>query len=84
MRENEGKEHISFDGKVLCGSKHGDIDALQLMTAMMVDNGLIIYQQEPSTKINEISVMQSMLASMDIKMPLLLPMQCIVKLKPPV
>lgn len=24
----ESKEHISFDGKVVCSSKHGDIDAL--------------------------------------------------------
>jgi predicted transposase YbfD/YdcC len=67
VREKEDKEHISFDGKVVCGSKHGDIDALQLMTAMVVDNGLIIYQKETSTKTNEIPVMQSMLASMDIK-----------------
>ncbi|PAJ71682.1 hypothetical protein CJF42_25405 [Pseudoalteromonas sp. NBT06-2] len=67
VREKEGKEHISFDGKVVCGSKHGDIDALQLMTAMVVDNGLIIYQKESSTKTNEIPVMQAMLASLDIK-----------------
>ncbi len=66
VREKEGKAHISFDGKVICGSKHGDIDALQLMTAMVVDNGLIIYQKETSTKTNEIPVMQAMLASIDI------------------
>ena len=29
VRDKEGKAHISFDGKVVCGSKHGDIDALQ-------------------------------------------------------
>ncbi|MCL1077886.1 ISAs1 family transposase [Parashewanella spongiae] len=59
---------MSFDGKVACGSKHGDdIDALQLMTAMVVDNGLIIYQKETSTKTNEIPVMQSMLKHMDIE-----------------
>ncbi len=67
VRQKEGKEHISFDGKVVCGSKHGDNDALQLMTAMVVENGLVIYQKETSTKTNEIPVMQSMLASMDIK-----------------
>ena len=68
VREKHDKEHISFDGKVLCGSKHGDdIDALQLMTAMVVDNGLIIYQQETSSKTNEIPIMQAMIASMDIK-----------------
>jgi predicted transposase YbfD/YdcC len=67
VRQKEGKEHISFDGKVICGSKHGDNDALQLMTAMVVENGLVVYQKETSTKTNEIPVMQSMLASMDIK-----------------
>ncbi|WP_133309604.1 ISAs1 family transposase [Parashewanella spongiae] len=68
LRERDGKEHISFDGKVACGSKHGDdIAALQLMTAMVVDNGLIIRQQETSTKTNEIPVMQSMLKHMDIE-----------------
>ena len=68
LREKDSKEHISFDGKVACGSKHGDdIDALQLMTAMVVDNGLIIYQKETSTKTNEIPVMQSMLKSMSIE-----------------
>ena len=68
LRKKNGKEHISFDGKVVCGSKHGDeIDALQLMTAMVVDNGLIIYQKETSSKTNEILVMQSMLASMNIE-----------------
>ncbi|MBL4822488.1 MAG: ISAs1 family transposase [Colwellia sp.] len=67
IRESNGKEHFSFDGKVVRGSKHGDIDALQLMTAMVVENGLIIYQKETSTKTNEIPVMQSMLASMNIE-----------------
>jgi len=67
IRENHGKEHISFDDKVVCGSKYGDIDALQLMTVMVIENGLIIYQKETSTKTNEIPVMQSMLASMNIE-----------------
>ncbi len=67
VRQRDKKEHISFDGKVVCGYKHGDIDALQLMTAMVVNNDLIIYQKETLTKTNEIPVMPSMLASMDIK-----------------
>lgn len=68
VREQEGKEHIAFDGKVLRGSKHGDnYNALQLMTAMIVDSGFILYQKETSDKTNEIPVMQSMLESMDIK-----------------
>lgn len=49
------------------GSKHGEKDALQLMTAIVVENGLIIYQKETSTKTNEIPVMQSILASMNIE-----------------
>ncbi len=68
LRNNENKEQITFDGKVICGSKHGDdIDALQLMTAMVVESGLVIYQKETSTKTNEIPVMQSMLEAMDIE-----------------
>lgn len=67
VRETNGKEHICFDGKVVCGSRHGEIDALQLMTAMVVESGLVIYQQETSTKTNEIPVMQSMLASLNIE-----------------
>ena len=68
VREQEGKEHIAFDGKVLRGSKHGeDFNALQLMTAMVVESGFILYQKETSDKTNEIPVMQAMLDSMDIK-----------------
>ena len=68
IREQEGKEHIAFDGKVLRGSKHGDkANALQLMTAMIVESGFILYQKETSDKTNEIPVMQLMLESMDIK-----------------
>jgi predicted transposase YbfD/YdcC len=68
IREHEGKEHLAFDGKVLRGSKHGDNDnALQLMTAMVVESGFILYQKETSDKTNEIPVMQSMLQCMDIK-----------------
>ena len=53
IREQEGKEHIAFDGKVLRGTKHGDkanANALQLMTAMVVDSGFILYQKETSDK----------------------------------
>jgi len=62
------KKHISYDGKVLRGSKHGtEVKALQIMTAMVVDSGLVIYQQETDSKTNEIPVMQSMLSNMLIK-----------------
>ena len=68
LRSKGNKEQITFDGKVVCGSKHGEeIDALQLMTAMVVENGLVIYQKETSNKTNEIPVMQSMLEAMDVE-----------------
>ena len=68
IRDVKKKEHIAFDGKVICGSKHGDkINALQLMTAMVVDSGLVIYQKETDSKTNEIPIMQSMLTSMNIE-----------------
>ncbi len=67
LRNKEAKEHISFDGKVIRGSKHGDkTNALQFMTAMVVDSGLIIYQKETDSKTNEIPVMQSILANLEI------------------
>jgi len=68
LRNKDNKEPITFDGKVVCGSKHGEeIDALPLMTAMVVENGLVIYQKETSSKTNEIPIMQSMLEAMDVE-----------------
>ena len=68
LRSANDKEYIAFDGKVLRGSKHGnEVNALQLMTAMVVDSGLVISQKETDCKTNEIPVMQSMLSSMFIK-----------------
>jgi predicted transposase YbfD/YdcC len=68
IRNTNEREHIAFDGKVVRGSKHGDdINALQLMTAMVVESGLIIYQKETDSKTNEIPIMQSMLSSLSIK-----------------
>ena len=62
------KEQITFDGKVIRGSKHGDnINALQYMTVMVVKNNLIIYQKETDTKTNEIPVMQSILKNLNVK-----------------
>ncbi|MCP4321003.1 MAG: ISAs1 family transposase [Alteromonadales bacterium] len=67
LRNKGGKEHISLDGKVIRGSKHGEKpNALQFMTAMVVDSGLIIYQKETDSKTNEIPVMQSILADLEI------------------
>ncbi|MCP4325360.1 MAG: ISAs1 family transposase [Alteromonadales bacterium] len=67
LKNKEVKEHISFDGKVNRDSKHGEkTNALQFMTAMVVDSGLIIYQKETDSKTKEIPVMQSILANLEI------------------
>jgi hypothetical protein len=59
IREQEEREQIAFDGKVVRGSGNSlFLNALQLMSAMVVDTGLIHYQQEVSDKTNEIPVMQ--------------------------
>jgi predicted transposase YbfD/YdcC len=68
LRDKSKREHITFDGKVIRGSKHGEtINALQYMTAMVVENNLVIYQEETDCKTNEIPVMQSILQKLSIK-----------------
>lgn len=68
IRDVNSKEHISFDGKVVRGSRHGDsINALQLMSAMVIETGLILTQKETPDKDNEIKIMQSMLKSLCVK-----------------
>ena len=68
QRASEGKEHIAFDGKTLKGSgKKSDTEALHLMGAIIVDNGLSIYQKESVGKKNEIETMQLMLDCIDVK-----------------
>ncbi len=50
------------------GSKHGkEVNALQLITAMVVDSRLVIFQKETDCKTNEIPVMQSILSCMSIE-----------------
>ena len=70
-RQSLEQEHIAFDGKVLKGSRQHRIDdtfnALQLMTAMVVDSGLILTQKETPDKKNEIGTMQSMLKSLAVE-----------------
>jgi predicted transposase YbfD/YdcC len=68
IRVQGEKEQIAFDGKVLRGSGNGCVlTPLQLMSAMVVDSGLIFYQQEVSDKTNEIPVMQAMLRQLSVK-----------------
>jgi hypothetical protein len=68
IRVEGEKEQITFDGKVIRGSGNGSsLNTLQLMSAMMIDSGLTLYQQEVSYKTNEISVMQVMLRQLSVK-----------------
>lgn len=68
IRTREGKEQISFDGKAVRGSGHGEhLDALQLVSAMVVESGLILTQKESEGKKNEIKTMQAMLSSLEVK-----------------
>jgi hypothetical protein len=55
IRVEEEREQIAFDGKVIRGSGNGSsLNPLQLMSAIVVNSGLILYQQEVSDKTNEI------------------------------
>jgi predicted transposase YbfD/YdcC len=68
VRQQGEKEQIAFDGKVVRGSGNGSaLNALQLMSAMVVDSGLILSQQAVSQKTNEIPVMQDMLRHLSVK-----------------
>ena len=68
IRKEEGKEQIAFDGKTIRGSGHSDtINALHLMSAMVVTNGLILTQKESEGKKNEIKTLQSMLSNLAVK-----------------
>jgi hypothetical protein len=68
IRVEGEREQIAFDGKVIRGSGNGSsLNPLQLMSAMVVDSVLILYQQEVSDKTNEIPVMQSMLRQLSVK-----------------
>ncbi len=62
IRVEGERERIAFDVKVIRGSGNGlFLNPLQLMSAMVVDSGLTLYQQEVSDKTNKIPVMQAML-----------------------
>ena len=63
-RAKAGAQHIAFDGKTLCGSGHNNhIDALHLMSAMVVESGITLYQSQSIGKKNEIQTMQAMLVT---------------------
>jgi hypothetical protein len=68
IRVEGEREQIAFDGKVIRGSDNGtSLNPLQLMSAMVVNSGLILCQQEISDKTNVIPVMQSMLRQPSVK-----------------
>ena len=68
VREQDGKEHISFDGKVIRGSRHGEaVKAIQIMSAMVTQTGLILTMEETPDKENEIPIMQSMLKALSVE-----------------
>lgn len=68
QREITGNEHIAFDGKTLRGSGHNNhVEALHLMSAMVVNSGITLYQSESVGKKNEIKTLQSMLEIIPMK-----------------
>jgi len=68
QREVSGQEHIAFDGKTVRGSGHNrHVDALHLMSAMVVESGLTLYQSESQDKKNEIKTLRSMLDVIPVK-----------------
>jgi hypothetical protein len=51
QREQNGKEHVAFDGKTVRGSGHNrHVDAIHLMGAMVVDSGVMLYQTTSKVK----------------------------------
>ena len=68
QRDSNGAQHIAFDGKTLRGSgRNKHKDALHLMSALVVDSGLMLYQSESMGKKNEIKTMQAMLDVIPLK-----------------
>jgi predicted transposase YbfD/YdcC len=68
QRELTGQEHIAFDGKTVKGSGHNPhVEALHLMSAMVVESGLTLYQSESQDKKNEIKTLRSMLEIIQVK-----------------
>lgn len=68
QRANTGQQQIAFDGKTLRGSGHNNhVEALHLMSAMVVESGLTLYQSPSQSKKNEIKTLQSMLDVIPVK-----------------
>ena len=66
--KNKG-QHIAFDGKTLRGSSHtaSGKQALHLLHACAIDNGITLAQMEVDRKTNEITAMPDMIDALDLK-----------------
>jgi len=58
---------ISFDGKTIRGSADGEKKAVHLVSAVMQKEGVIVAQQAVNSKSNEITAVEPLLATLDIK-----------------
>lgn len=62
QRTQAGQPHIAFDGKTIRGSGHNPhVDAVHMMSAMVVESGITLYQTPSESKKNEIKTLRSML-----------------------
>ena len=58
---------LALDGKTLCGSRDGEDPPVQLLSALLHNEGLVVAQSRVSSKTNEIPIAQSMLRRLDIE-----------------
>ncbi len=68
LEKKEGKIYISFDGKVLRGSfdHFNDAKAIQILSAFLEQEQIILAHEEIETKTNEIPVAQQLMQMFDI------------------
>jgi predicted transposase YbfD/YdcC len=68
QREKSGHQHIAFDGKTLRGSGHNNhVEAIHMMSAMVAESGITLFQVESRGKKNEIKTLQDMLDVIPVK-----------------
>ena len=58
---------LALDGKTLCGDRDGEDPPVQLLSALLHNEGLVVAQSRVSSKTNEIPIAQSMLRRLDIE-----------------
>lgn len=57
--------HIAIDGKVMRGSKHKDKKAVEVLSLLLADIGVVIKHKQIASKSNEIPAFQEMLKELD-------------------